>query len=948
MILHSEGCQLVYRPDQDVPVLFRPAAQLPATAAADHLFDLMADLKSRIGTNWRDDWIMPLWASISLLPVAEMAAASDPELSDILRQTEEYLAERKQSDPVEMQDWENHALHAIHHRLDALITKYFFELDKTSGWSKGRSFIETHPVLLSDDADRMLVRWIAESRAQGNQKQVERLEQFLEIVRRSRVVGIRTAFAEKQAQTLQLLFQNSSLEDLQAALAQEFPADRVVAIQNLLKAIDPEREAEQWIFLQVELGNAYTRDAETSAFPSSGRNDRFDRFTNALAAYQRALSRIDPASSPDQWANVQRNIAQCEITLGDYDSAEKRLLDALSMDGSATGDNSKVALDIALLNARFFDAIQPPIALEQLDGVIELGESTLALIQPSDYPFEYPRLLAQLALCYATRQSGGRQQNMQRCRDLTMEAFRYVSEDMPVFTRWMIGRLKGNYCYHEEHDLDCAYEGYVVGTQAIENMYELAGSQELDLMVRLATLVYDSLIWVCTEKSKTEPACSRDAMIFIEGNKARMYRDQLGDGEIPHPPDLAPIQLQQEHDLLQQLRETDIALFQPAPATSPEADLVKRRRGIKARLRQLWSEVGATPEAEEYVALRLSKAPDWEDLRTLAGQLGRDTAIVEFYTREENTLALVLRAGDAAPRLHILPLPINNIIMPYADSYREEALQRVLLPMSPTHDWLELGRELLEPLEPALAGTKLVYFIPHGILHVFPLHALTVGDAPFIVRRAVAYAPSAAILGRLLRKERNFAGCAPMLSMGYTLNEKEKEIFLGEARDIASLFGVRAFVDDEATSSRLRSLAPGASRIHLSCHGSVDLDAPMESGVQLADGMYSALDWMQAPLVADLVTISACEMGFPDVAYGDEVTGLTRAMFYAGASTTLSPLWSVSARSARAWFQEFYSELTASPAATKVEAFRNATLAIRHRWPDPWHWAPYVLSGDWR
>lgn len=105
---------------------------------------------------------------------------------------------------------------------------------------------------------------------------------------------------------------------------------------------------------------------------------------------------------------------------------------------------------------------------------------------------------------------------------------------------------------------------------------------------------------------------------------------------------------------------------------------------------------------------------------------------------------------------------------------------------------------------------------------------------------------------------------------------------------------------------------------------------------------------MQAPLVADLVTISACEVGFPDVAYGDEVTGLTRAMFYAGAFTTLSPLWSVDARSARAWFQEFYSELTASPAATKVEAFRNATLAIRQRWPDPWHWAPYVLSGDWR
>jgi CHAT domain-containing protein len=480
-------------------------------------------------------------------------------------------------------------------------------------------------------------------------------------------------------------------------------------------------------------------------------------------------------------------------------------------------------------------------------------------------------------------------------------------------------------------------------------MYEYTaytGSQ--DTMLGLAAAVYDDAISVCVQKSAEDEKFAREALVFVEGNKARMFRDQLGHSDIPRPSGLATPLIEQEQSLLQQLRAEDVKVADPDVPESRKLKLLAERRRLKERVRQVWRELEATVGAAEYVALRRSAAPDWQTLRDLAEQLGPDVAVVEFYTRNQNTLALTLRAGNTKPGVHVLPLSNSEVITRYVYTYHEEILQRPLLAYDPTHDWLNLGRELLEPLEPALAGARLVYFIPHGVLHVLPLHALTVAGEPFIARRAAAYAPSSSALARVMRRRRDLTGRASMLAMGYTERQEEREVFLGEAEDVATMFGTHALIDDEATPDNLKTRAPGASHIHLSCHGYFAPDAAMASSVLLSGGEYSALDWMRLTLSAELITISACEIGASEASLGDEVMGLTRALLYAGASTALAPLWSVNALSTREWMREFYLRITADPPTPKAQAFREATLEIRRRRPDPWYWAPFTLVGDWR
>ena len=55
----------------------------------------------------------------------------------------------------------------------------------------------------------------------------------------------------------------------------------------------------------------------------------------------------------------------------------------------------------------------------------------------------------------------------------------------------------------------------------------------------------------------------------------------------------------------------------------------------------------------------------------------------------------------------------------------------------------------------------------------------------------------------------------------------------------------------------------------------------------------TARDAYELDVGASLVTLSACETGVSAVAPGDELMGLVRGFFYAGAPTLVLSLWTV-------------------------------------------------------
>ena len=132
----------------------------------------------------------------------------------------------------------------------------------------------------------------------------------------------------------------------------------------------------------------------------------------------------------------------------------------------------------------------------------------------------------------------------------------------------------------------------------------------------------------------------------------------------------------------------------------------------------------------------------------------------------------------------------------------------------------------------------------------------------------------------------------------------------------------------------------------------------------------------------DLVTLSACETGLGDVAAGEGVFGLQRALHQAGARSVIASLWKVDDNATRALMVEFYRNLWVKK-MSKVEALRQAQIAMINRYdlrtgklrgPDkktkladadikkirekpetegnkvlhPRFWAAFQLSGDWR
>ena len=79
------------------------------------------------------------------------------------------------------------------------------------------------------------------------------------------------------------------------------------------------------------------------------------------------------------------------------------------------------------------------------------------------------------------------------------------------------------------------------------------------------------------------------------------------------------------------------------------------------------------------------------------------------------------------------------------------------------------------------------------------------------------------------------------------------------------------------------------------------------------------------------------------VADGDELLGLQRGLFCAGASSLLLSLWDVHDRSTAELMQEFYRGYIES--GNMAGSLQSAMHKSREQNPHPYFWAPFVMVG---
>jgi CHAT domain-containing protein len=170
-----------------------------------------------------------------------------------------------------------------------------------------------------------------------------------------------------------------------------------------------------------------------------------------------------------------------------------------------------------------------------------------------------------------------------------------------------------------------------------------------------------------------------------------------------------------------------------------------------------------------------------------------------------------------------------------------------------------------------------------------------------------------------------------------------------EALSVVHMFpNSRALLRAEASKTAVKELGAGFEILHFASHGVFEPDAPLDSGLLLAkgnepDGRLTVSDLYKMRFDADLVTLSACETALGKVANGDDVVGLTRGFFYAGARTIVASLWEIADVPTEKLILAFYRDLSSMD---KREALRRAQIEIRKVYPAPKYWAAVELTGS--
>jgi len=117
----------------------------------------------------------------------------------------------------------------------------------------------------------------------------------------------------------------------------------------------------------------------------------------------------------------------------------------------------------------------------------------------------------------------------------------------------------------------------------------------------------------------------------------------------------------------------------------------------------------------------------------------------------------------------------------------------------------------------------------------------------------------------------------------------------------------------------------------------------MFSSIKLSDGWFNVGDAYTLDLNSSLVVLSACETGLNSIAVGDEILGLARGFFSAGASALVLSLWQVDDSSTQLFMESFYQKLKLG--LTASAALRMTQVQIMQDFPHPFYWAPFFLIG---
>jgi CHAT domain-containing protein len=494
-----------------------------------------------------------------------------------------------------------------------------------------------------------------------------------------------------------------------------------------------------------------------------------------------------------------------------------------------------------------------------------------------------------------------------------------------------------------------ALTSYQQAMDTFETVRAMAGSEQgrADFIAQYADL-YTRAAGLFHQQGQDEAA-----FFTSERGRARAFLDSLATGHVELSDNEAAVLLAQEQEAYAGRQAAQDALAKARALDPPDPALVADLEAQMVQAEAAYVEALAAIETRGgQLAALVPGRSSVLGLSEVQALLNKQTTLLSYFVLEDQTLVFLITRSS----FEVIPIEVSRQELTDRVIYFRDVIPfRKLEATQPAAQ--ELYRLLIAPLSASLHTPRLA-IIPHGPLHYLPFAALLdPGTDQYLLEHYILLTlPSASALPFIQQNAKDSPTpphlpiSALILGNPTTTDLPPLTFAKREAQAIASLYDIQPLLGDAATEGAVREQASQAGILHLAAHGSYNPVNPLYSTIALApdqanDGRLEVHEVYSLDLTnADLVLLSACQTQLGELSAGDELVGLTRAFFFAGAPTVVATLWSVDDEAAAELMERFYTHL--DEGMSKAAALRQAQLEVRETHPDPYYWAGFVLSGE--
>ena len=535
-----------------------------------------------------------------------------------------------------------------------------------------------------------------------------------------------------------------------------------------------------------------------------------------------------------------------------------------------------------------------------------------------------------LGNAYRGRIRGERSQNIEHAIEAYEQSLQVRTPTAFPLDCLQTGRNLGN-IGKAEKDWETAMKGYGQAIAGVEQSRDWAITQySKKEILGDAIGVYHGMIEVCYQAGQLDRAFTT-----VESNKSR-YLVELLAATTVNIPDTATDDQRQVYQAYQQLRRRlDISGLQSGNSEELNSE--------RLQLNELLNEIkGFDPNfavTQKVERIKLSEIQSILDPKTVIWEWYISDDKFYCFVITENSIDVVISNEQQLEQL-------KDWSNGYFDSYVQENWNT--LPEKLGYFWETLL--LPQVLEKTPKRCDKLILIPHQYLHIFPIHAVYNPENNLSLaetfKQGIQYSPSCQLLQKIEKKSRQREEPKPLF---FGIQNPTEDLFYGglEVEIIAESFKPDTFVLKEKKASKTKLLEVNniqqlrrSRYLHFSCHGSFNLDSPLDSFLLLAgetdkdrlneqeletfknEGFLKDEKGVIKPIQkltledifekinlpqCELVILSACRTGLTGLSKGvDEYIGLGSGFLYAGSLHVINSLWSVGEFSTAILMIRFY------------------------------------------